>query len=39
MNKDGFNLAIFDGSLFECENVTVYDVQELAYSVEPKFEE
>jgi hypothetical protein len=38
MNKDGFNLAIFDGSLFECEDVTVYDVQELTYSVEPKFE-
>jgi hypothetical protein len=38
MNKDGFNLAIFDGSLFECENITVYDVQELKYYVEPKFE-
>lgn len=37
MNKDGFNLAIFDGRLFDCEDITVYDVQELTYIVEPKF--
>ena len=31
MNKDGYNLAIFNESLFECETVDVYDIRELKY--------
>lgn len=31
MSSDGYNLAIFDESLFECENVEVYDVEKLRY--------
>lgn len=31
MKKGGFNLAIFDESLFKCETVEVYDIKELRY--------
>jgi hypothetical protein len=36
MNKGGYNLAIFDSSLFECIDVNIYDVQELSYVVDPR---
>ncbi|KIL34548.1 hypothetical protein SD71_18915 [Cohnella kolymensis] len=39
MNKGGYNLAIFDSSLFECIDVEVYDVQELSYVVDPRIED
>jgi hypothetical protein len=32
MCQDGFNLAIFDESLFKCTGATVYDVKSLSYS-------
>jgi len=32
MFKYGYNLAIFDEKLFECETVDVYDISELKYS-------
>lgn len=38
MNKNGYNLAIFDSSLFEFEDKTVYDIKELKYVVEPILE-
>jgi hypothetical protein len=31
MNKDGYNLAIFDQKLFECNSVVTYDIRELEY--------
>ena len=31
MNKDGYNLAIFDERLFECETVDIYDIRGLEY--------
>lgn len=39
MNKEGYNLAIFNDDLFECTDITVYDVLELQYVVNPAFEE
>ncbi len=32
MNKDGYNLSIFDEILFKCITVDVYDIRELKYS-------
>lgn len=32
MCPDGYNLAIFDETLFKCVNTAVYDVRSLAYS-------
>ncbi len=32
MCQEGFNLAIFDECLFECKEVTVYDIKALNYS-------
>jgi hypothetical protein len=31
MNQGGYNLAIFEGKLFECTTVDVYDIRELKY--------
>lgn len=31
MNEGGYNLAIFDNSLFECITVDVYDIRKLKY--------
>lgn len=31
MNMGGYNLAIFDETLFECTSVDVYDIRELKY--------
>jgi hypothetical protein len=32
MCKDGFNLAIFDESVFKCAKTTVYDIKSLSYT-------
>lgn len=32
MCKDGYNLAVFDESLFRCTSTTVYDIQSLSYT-------
>ena len=34
MNKEGFNLAIFDETLFECKKTTVYDIKTIQYEFE-----
>lgn len=34
MDKDGYNLAMFDEALFDCESVYVYDIRELSYDYE-----
>lgn len=35
MCRDGFNLAIFDESIFKCTKTTVYDIKSLSYSYDP----
>lgn len=35
MKRGGYNLAIFNESLFECKNVDVYDIRELKYLYDP----
>ena len=32
MCKEGFNLAVFDETLFKCTKTTVYDIKSLAYT-------
>lgn len=35
MCQDGYNLAIFDEKLFQCNKVTVYDIKSLDYKYKP----
>ncbi len=35
MCKNGYNLAVFDESLFKCLKTTVYDIESLSYAFKP----
>ena len=35
MRKQGFNLAVFDPTLFKCTSTKVYDVKSISYDYKP----
>ncbi|MBM7599918.1 hypothetical protein JOC34_002309 [Virgibacillus halotolerans] len=38
MNKDGYNLAIFNPGLFQCRDICVYDVRGIKYDSVPLYD-